>query len=338
MLSKHRKQTERKAGRPAGRAKREPSRVLERLRSPLARRAVWVAGIAAGCLAVYVGLCAMELWVLTHQAPAPRSLRLSLVGAPPWMPRSLRRSIVSDLAPPRQGTYDDLLARKISQRARKNPWIRAVHKVRRRPGPNPDEAVVELHARYRKAVARIRLGRQFAYVADDGVRVPAEQTPLWVGRLRGAGAAPRQVCFQRAKEVPPGVHVRQIHYFRIDGIRGAAPEIGQPWPGEDMAEAMKLIALIVRKPYANQITIVDVRNHRWRISQEEPCLRMYAQIPNVPPTDIRFGRFAEAGGDFNVPADRKIAYLDQYTATHGVLAGQCKYIDLQYDELHVSAP
>jgi len=341
MFFRHRKKKEKKPAQRAARAvraKHEPSRLVRRIRSPLARRAGWAAGIAAGCLALVVGLRAMERWVLTRQAPAPRSLRLMLVGAPAWMPPSLRRAIAANLAPPRQSTYDARLPQKISQRAGKNPWIRRVHKVRRRSGPNPDEAVVELHAEYRKAVARIRLGRTFAYVADDGVRLPAERAPRWVGRLRGADGALRQVCFLRAEEVPPGLHVRQVHYFRIEGVRGAAPPIGQRWPGEDLADAMRLIALVVRKPYANQITVVDVRNHRWRISRGEPCLRMYAQIPNGPPTDIRFGRFCQAGGDFNVPAARKIAYLDQYAATHGVLAGQNEYLDLQYDELHVSEP
>ena len=54
-------------------------------------------------------------------------------------------------------------------------------------------------------------------------------------------------------------------------------------------------------------------------------------------TDIRFGRLPHAEGDFVVSPARKVSYVDQYVARNGGrLAGLNAYLDLQYDELHVS--
>ena len=92
------------------------------------------------------------------------------------------------------------------------------------------------------------------------------------------------------------------------------------------------------KPYANQITVVDVRNYGSRISPDEPQLRMYAQVGGGGVTDIRFGHFsAGRGGDYNVAQTRKMSYLDDYVSRQkGRLAGVHSYLDLRYDELHVS--
>jgi hypothetical protein len=65
---------------------------------------------------------------------------------------------------------------------------------------------------------------------------------------------------------------------------------------------------------------------------------MTAQTPDDKSTEIRFGRFPIVeGGDPDIPPQRKIGYLDAYYAGHGRLAGINRYLDLRYDQLHVSA-
>ncbi len=98
-----------------------------------------------------------------------------------------------------------------------------------------------------------------------------------------------------------------------------------------------MLRLVHNKPYANQITAIDVRNFAGRISRAEPHLRMYAQVGQGGSTDIRFGRFPLPGGDYVISPERKLSYLDEYAEDHGgQLAGLNRYIDLRYDELHVS--
>jgi hypothetical protein len=64
---------------------------------------------------------------------------------------------------------------------------------------------------------------------------------------------------------------------------------------------------------------------------------MTAQNSDGQSTDIKFGRFPIIeGGDPDIPTQRKISYLDAYYADHGRLAGLNRYLDLRYDQLHVS--
>ena len=131
--------------------------------------------------------------------------------------------------------------------------------------------------------------------------------------------------------------VRPVHYFRIDGASESTMRIGDTWPGEDVAAGLRLISLLARRPYANQVSVVDVRNYEGRISSEEPHLRLYAQSEQSKATDIRFGRFPRPGGDFVISPERKMSYLDEYVKRHdGRLAGLNAYLDLRFDQLHVS--
>jgi hypothetical protein len=130
---------------------------------------------------------------------------------------------------------------------------------------------------------------------------------------------------------------RAIHYVLIEGVQSPAPPVGQKWPGADLAAGLKLAVLVAGRPWANQVSAIDVRNHANRISREEPQLRLFAQVHKGKTTDIRFGRFPHPGADFVVSPARKLSYLDEYVARHGGrLAGLHEYLDLRYDDLHVS--
>ena len=107
---------------------------------------------------------------------------------------------------------------------------------------------------------------------------------------------------------------------------------------DDLLAGLRLVQLVGTRPYYAQISLVDVRNHACRITKNEPELRMYAQVGQGKATDIRFGRFpAPGGGDYIISPQRKMSYLDDYVADHqGWLAGRHSYLDLRFDELHVS--
>jgi hypothetical protein len=333
------KRSRRKVAKPAGPSRMarwwgdmEPDR-KRRLR----KTALW----AVACLAVLIGgavvLREMEHRVLRDQAIHPAKLRLDLSDRPAWMPLALQRRIVSALVPPRQDAYDRALPEKVYQRAQRNPWIRTVTSVRRRHSDDLDVATLEIQAVFRKPVAKIRVGGGFVYLDAEGVVLPSDDVPRWVAAVRTGDGATRQVCFVQRDEVPPGVTVRPVHYFHIDGAAESTLLVGDTWPGEDVAAGLRLIALLADKPYANQISMVDVRNHEGRISREEPHLRLFAQKDQNTATDIRFGRFPRPGGDFVISPERKMSYLDEYVKTHdGRLAGGNAYLDLRFDQLHVS--
>ena len=165
--------------------------------------------------------------------------------------------------------------------------------------------------------------------------------PNWVVSLQDRrGKIVRQVSYLCQAEVPAAWRraARRIHYVVIDGVRTPPPSPGGKWIADDLAAGVQLVQLVRRRRYYAQITVVDVRNHAQRITRNEPELRLFAQIGRGRPTDIRFGRFpAPGGGDYVVSPRRKMSYLDRYAAGHaGRLAGINSYLDLRFDELHVS--
>lgn len=284
-----------------------------------------------------LGLVAMEHNVLARPIGSSMQVRVEIANAPAWMPGMLQRHIEASLAPAPLATYDPQLPQRVYVRAQANAWIRSIQSVRRCESDSPNIALLQLRASFRKPVARIRTSGAFDYLDIEGVRLPASQAPRWVGVVVGSDGKARQVCFATTDEVPPRMKVRPVHYTTIDGVRTPEPPIGKVWPGADLAAGLKLLALISDRPYANQITLVDVRNHDGRISRHEPHLRLYAQVGAGKATDIKFGRFPRPRGDFAISPTRKVSYLDEYVARNGGrLAGLNSYLDLQYGNLHVS--
>jgi hypothetical protein len=299
----------------------------------------WCVLIAAVAAGVGIGFDKMENRVLSGSVGTPpREMRIALANRPSWIPDSLGEQIAAPLLPASARYYDEKLTDTVMQRAAANPWTRKVHRVEKRRSADPAVAIVEVHADYRIPLARIRTATGYAYVDTQGVRLPAGQVPQWAVKKEPAAGSSATAAFYLARGDAPGdSKVSRVHYIVIDGVSAVAPDVGEQWEGEDLAAGLRLLGMIAHKPYANQITTIDVRNFGGRISISEPHLRMYAQVARSQATDIRFGRFPFPGGDYVVSPQRKLSYVDEYVACNdGQLAGVNRYLDLRYDELHVS--
>jgi len=302
----------------------------------------WV--VVAGLFAsgIIVGMQALQGRVLRKRYQGRRGRAgVRLAHRPAWMPESLAREIARDLTPSKANLADTELAKRVYERARANPWVREVRRAQVRPHANRPGGTVETDLVFRRAIARVRTARQYVYVDADGYRLPVGQVPMWVVTLYDRhGAIVRQVSYLTRAEAPPAwrAAARRIHYVVLDGVANSPPPPGWRWTGDDLAAGLRLVDLVRRRPYHGQVTLIDVRNHAGRISRNEPELRLYAQIGRGRPTDIRFGRFpAPGGGDYVISPQRKLSYLDEYVAAHGgKLAGLNSYLDLRFDELHVS--
>lgn len=264
-----------------------------------------------------------------------------VTSVPSWMPASLAQDITDTITPLDASLADPELAARVYQLAQSNPMIREVTRVEVRPNANLPGGVVEVDLEFRRPFARVRTDADYIYVDAEGVCLPVTQVPMYVLSLqdRQTGAV-RQECYQALGEITEPswrASARRIHYVTIDGVQTTSPPPGWKWPGTDLDAGLRLVQLVSAKPYYPQITVIDVRNHACRITRNEPALRMYAQIGRGRPTDIRFGRFPEPGSDVVVSPQRKMWYLDDYATTHGGrLAGLNTYLDLRYDNLHVS--
>ncbi len=287
-----------------------------------------------GCLALGAAiLWAMERSVANRQESAgPVAYRVELAEIPGWMSHALVRELHASLTPQANFT-DDSLCREVHELAEVNPWISEIQQVSRIRKADRKEGVVMVTATYRQPVAKVQVDNRVYFVDSHGVVLPFDSVPRWAAKV---GENFRYYTSEDA--VPLTARPMRIHYVTIQGVTTPPAAVGQAWQAEDLAHGLRLVELISDRHWANQITVVDVRNHGRRISESEPELRLYAQQGQGRATDIRFGRFPfEDGGDWVISPDRKIKYLDDYVSEHnGKLAGMNAYIDVRYDELRIS--
>ena len=315
----------------------------------VARAFAWLVVLAGLGAAGVLGMKALERRVLLAQAAKKPivAVRVWFARSPAWLPLSLAREIAYSLVPQGAKFQDAGLTAGAFSRASVNPWIRRVNRVTKRPTSDPAIAGVEVDCEFRKPIARVSAGGEDAYVDVEAVRLPSRDLPQWVVEVpasavptclqrQPAPSGTAQLYFRDTDALPANRPARGVHYIAVVGVQAAPPAVGQPWQGQDVREGLRLVQLVLEKPYANQITTVDVRNYNGRISRGEPHLRMRAQIGDGPCTDIRFGRFPASDGlDYEVSAEEKMSSLDDWYRDHnGTLTGLAAYIDLQYDELH----
>jgi hypothetical protein len=295
---------------------------------------VLVLGLIAGA---GFGLRWLEGRVLSGQVgAAPTELAVELTNVPFWMPCELADRIAISLMPAEANYYDAQLVNQVRGLAEASPWIQQVHCVEKYP-LNPQQAVVRIVADFRMPLACVRVGSNRIYVDSEGVRLPSDEVPQWALSYTDEKGQNQIEYYLDDGADPRNSNASRVHYLVIDGVDCPPPAEGQRWEGEDLQDGLRLVKMIADRPYAYQITVVDVRNHDWRVSRSEPQLRMFAQVDQSTPTDIRFGRFPRSNGYYVVSPQRKLSYLDEYVEDHGgQLAGLNRYIDLRYDELRVS--
>jgi hypothetical protein len=301
-----------------------------------------ILGILA-VVGVVSGMQALQKRVIAKRyAGGKGAAVVRVTSVPSWMPASLAQDITDTITPPDASLADTELAAKVYRLAQDNPMIREATRVEVCPNPNGPGGVVEVDLEFRRPFARVQTDAgNIHYVDSEGACLPVTQVPMYVLSLQNPETGHvRQICYQALGEITEPswrASARRIHYVTIDRVLTTPPRPGRKWSVDDLDAGLRLVKLVSIRPYYSQITVVDVSNHACRITRNDPELRMYAQIGRGSPTDIRFGRFPEPGSDIVVSPQRKIWYLDDYTTTHGGrLAGLNTYLDLRYDNLHVS--
>lgn len=293
----------------------------------------WIVFLAAVTVGGAAGLTALQRYAHGAQyAEGPVKYTVRLESPPEWMPATLGRGILEDVTPQGLAFGDPTLCRTISDKARKSPWVAGVTEIRRER-LSATEGMVHVRAKYRQPIARVaRRGRVY-YVDDQGVVLPYSQTPKFAAK-----DADGVKYYLHRDAVPANLTAIRIHYIALEGVEAAPPGVGGQWQGADLAQGLRLIRLLSTRTYANQVSVVDVRNHARRISESEPELCIYAQQGHGKATQIRFGRFPHPdGGDWVISPARKMRYLDDYVHDqNGRLAGVHSYIDVRYDELRIS--
>jgi len=278
--------------------------------SPARAKVVWtVAGLVAFATALTAGMHLLRAQLLSSPPYSTTAARVRLTAAPSWLPRDVAAGLLADLQAVAGGrsVYDDDLAEAVHAAAAADPWVAEVRRVAKH-----HDGHVTVDVSYRRPFVLVRSAEpriaEPVVVDAEAVRLPLSPYRLKPGRT-----------------------------IIVSGVAGVPPAPGRTWTAPDLADALRLMHLLKDKPYVNEVTIIDVRNHEGRISQAEPTVVLVAQVGRGRRTEVRFGRFPVDDADYCVSPARQLAFLDEYVeANGGRLSGRNAFIDLRYDRPYVS--
>ncbi|MFP4054266.1 MAG: hypothetical protein ACLFV7_10445 [Phycisphaerae bacterium] len=260
-----------------------------------------------------------------------RSFDVDFVSKPAWMSKAMIREMAFSLVPKHGNYYDPDLTETVHELAEKNPWIQEVRFVKKEWGEGSARPRLVIDASFRQAIARVDAAGKAIYLDAQGYRVPSSQVPHYLVRVRKRDGGTKLVA---RLSRPADGQGRRIHYVQIRGAAQPHPAIGERWQGEDMADALRLLGLLLEREYVSEMSVIDIRNHDGRIDPYSPEIAMYAQKDNDPATHIGFGRFPEPGPHYVVSPERKLENLDLLYRDHGRISGLCESIDLTDSHLH----
>jgi hypothetical protein len=262
-----------------------------------------VAGAIVAVAAVAVGMYLLKKNVLSSTTyPANEPIRIGLADPPAWLPGDLAQNISGNicLALPEKDRLEDDFIRDIFNAASSNPWISKVHRVTRQ---NNGDFFVSADFR-----------RPFAMVAFT----PLSPLDLRIVDREG-------VVLPLAPNIP-----NAEEFVKIIEITTPPPAAGEKWNSPQLADALRLLELIVSRPYVRQINPIEIN-----IVAGQTNLNMYALWGVGRRTRIIFGRFPVDDLDYEVSPEVKINGLDAVVFDNGGRFDRILEIDLRHDEPHI---
>jgi hypothetical protein len=292
-------------------------------------RAAWLILLLASIGPAIWGLRQMRREVLAGPL-VTRDFEVRVESAPRWMPAEVVAQLESAFTPRQMTFHDEHLTQRIHELARANPWTRKVIRVEKRRRRTREAGLVGVRADWREPLAKIitldsRGERVAWYVDAQGVVLPFRQVPT---RVRpGSGPEGRNVYLTETSPRRYDPQVRSLPYIRIYNVAGQPPEVGQPWPGQDVQDALRLANLIMTLDWWNL-------GYHWQIDlanysrKRELTMTVIDQAGRE--TFIEFGHFPRIKGDWKLTPEKKMRNLTEiYRSRDGQLTSLGR-IDLRF--------
>ncbi len=249
---------------------------------------VWVLAVGGIVTAWVLGTPRLEAYASAHQAGGDVVVRI--LDLPAWVEADLESMLVETAV---RHIGGDPLQRADLMDARESllatGWFVSVEQVRR-VGTRAVDVTATLSQPF--AVIRDRLRARDHLVDAQGRVLPRSYAP---GERSG--------------------------YIGLTGARYNAPtHSGMTWQGADVADALNVLALIIDRPWLDQVVRIDLTHHRRdgsiRLVTDRNCTIVWGRAPGD-----------EAGSD--VPAAQKLSYLDYHYEQYG-------HIDRGLEELDIT--
>ena len=192
---------------------------------------------------------------------------------------------------------DDVRCREMAERVSRIGWIAEVRFVRR-----TNSGRFEISARYRLPAAMVADHGDYVLIDADGVRLP-------------------------------GVYVYHPRWYIIDGVEGAAPPVGEKWPGADLRAGLTIISALRNEPFRPQIVGVVVDNFAGRHNPRASHMEL---ITDRPGGRIRWGSAPGSEVEENI-VSQKLALLRQNFLQTGRADADHEVIDVSTfpDRFHI---
>ena len=256
---------------------------------------------------VGVAFEASERYVATIDK-ADRTPAVVLADKPAWM-NDAWAAAVADAARPAGPSLpgDRDVLQSAAAALAECPWVKQVNSVRRTYRDAPGDTIV-LDCQYRTPAALVRWQDAYWYVDQDGVRLPERLSATQVRELTREGGRP---------------------LFRvIDGCGHAPDRPGHVWPGKDVQAGLELAVLLADKPYADQVTRIDVGNFDGRVNANESQINLVTRYN----TEVRWGQPPSSRAFFvEQRVDRKLDVMAQACRQTGRVDMNLPWIDLRFD-------
>ncbi len=184
---------------------------------------------------------------------------------------------------------DSTLCEQVARRLADCPWVETVRRVSKAAEPG----WISVQCDYRRPQALVQQGEYFYMVDEYGVRLP-------------------------------GVYGYQPGWVLVQGVSSAAPDPGEPWPGNDIAAGLRLARMILDQPYARQVVSVSVYNYGGR---EDPYRSHIELVTDSNGNRILWGSAPGEELEEN-SADQKLRILAENFRRHGRIDAHEPRIDI----------
>jgi hypothetical protein len=250
-------------------------------------------GLALG---LFLGAPRLEAKLAARAASGPVEIVFHWpegAGGESWLPRDLRDVMLASAHQELEKHPDPFSAvalRGVGQAAMRSGWVDEVRSVQRlRSGG------IQVDARWRVPTAVVRRDGSDYLIGHRGEVLPmvfrCDASPLKA--IVGAAREPR--------------------------LEGGRPAIGQVWPGADVQAGLELLALVVTKPWADQVSAIDVGEY---LSRKELVLvtRWNGKVVwGGAPSDTIPGQLSTAA---------KLGRLDALYQRHGRIDVSKRLVDI----------
>ncbi len=182
-------------------------------------------------------------------------------------------------------------------------WVKRIERVVVRP-----DGRISILCDFREPTAYIAMGSRCFLVDSEGVRLPGEYAP--------------EEC-------------ELSRMLTIRGVEALEPMVGDMWTGEDVVAGLRLVTMLERQPFRDQVASINVENFNGRISRNQPHLVL---ATNRPGSRIWWGRPPDQEQGIENTARQKLALLQQLYSEYGRIDINQPYIDVRTYPNSVTMP